>query len=291
MARTVVALFDGLSGGQLALQRAGISVERYLASEIDPYARAVAEHQFPNMCSLGDVTRWRDWDVDWSTVDLILAGSPCQGFSFAGKQLAFEDPRSKLYFEFEALLAHVRRYHPKVKFLLENVRMKQANLDTISERLGVTPVRIDSAILSAQTRVRYYWCNWSTTPPKPRNITLENIIQHDVGGWHTRPACQRGDLTGPEYLIWMIPRGNNPGGARALDGKVPCLTANAWQHNFHLTRGDGWARKLTPVEFERLQTVPDGYTALVSDNQRYRMLGNGWTVDVIADLLSQSSLS
>lgn len=155
----VLSLFDGISCGQVALERAGISVGKYYASEVDKYAISITQKNYPDTIQFGDVTKWREWDIDWSTIDLIQGGSPCQGFSFAGKQLNFDDPRSKLFFVFADILDHARKHNPDVRFLLENVRMKQEYQDVISERLGVKPVMINSALVSAQNRVRLYWTN------------------------------------------------------------------------------------------------------------------------------------
>lgn len=154
----VLSLFDGISCGRVALERAGIPVETYYASEIDKYAIQIAQKNYPDTIQIGDVTK-----VDFSEyigkVDLIIGGSPCQGFSFAGKQLNFNDPRSKLFFEF---LRAVRTIKPKY-FLLENVKMKKEFQDIISERLGVQPIEINSALVSAQNRIRLYWTNIPST--------------------------------------------------------------------------------------------------------------------------------
>lgn len=123
---TVLSLFDGISCGKLALERAGIKVDKYYASEIDQFAMQVSKNNYPDIIQLGDVTVWKDWDIDWSKIDLLIGGSPCQGFSFAGKQLNFNDDRSKLFFEYVDIFNHIKNVNPKVKFLLENVRMKKA---------------------------------------------------------------------------------------------------------------------------------------------------------------------
>jgi len=149
----VLSLFDGMSCGQLALQRAGFKVDIYLASEIDKYAKQVTRKNFPRTIQLGDVCDVKGENLP--PIDILLGGSPCQGFSFAGKQLNFEDPRSALFFEYVRILKETK---PKY-FLLENVRMKQEYQDVISEHLGVKPVMINSSLVSAQNRVRLYWTN------------------------------------------------------------------------------------------------------------------------------------
>ena len=151
--RNVLSLFDGISCGRVALERAGIEYEKYYASEIDKFPIKVAQKNFPDTIQLGDVKNWREWDIE--KIDLIIGGSPCQGFSFAGKQLNFDDPRSKLFFDFVDI---VRHFKPKY-FILENVVMKQEFQDIITEYMGVKPIMINSSLVSAQKRRRLYWTN------------------------------------------------------------------------------------------------------------------------------------
>lgn len=171
----VLSLFDGMSCGQLALNRAGIKYDTYFASEIDKHAIKVTQANFPNTVQIGDVT-----EVVGSLlpqIDLLIGGSPCQGFSFAGKQLNFSDPRSFLFFEFVRLLNECKpRY-----FLLENVKMKKEYQDVISEYLGVHPIQINSALVSAQNRVRLYWTNIpGVEQPEDRGILLKDILEDNV---------------------------------------------------------------------------------------------------------------
>jgi DNA (cytosine-5)-methyltransferase 3A len=190
---TVLSLFDGMSCGQIALKKLGIKVIKYYASEIDKHAIKVTQHNFPDTIQLGDITQWKEWQLDWSKIDLILAGSPCQGFSFAGKQLAFDDPRSKLFFVFVEILNHCKKFNPDVKFLLENVKMKKEYELVITRYMGVAPIEINSALVSAQNRVRNYWTNIANEPyglfgdmqcvipqPEDRGIVLKDILEKDV---------------------------------------------------------------------------------------------------------------
>jgi len=190
---TVLSLFDGMSGGQIALRELGVKASKYYASEIDKFAIAQTQLNFPDTIQLGDVERWREWEIDWSNIGIVLAGSPCQGFSFAGKQLAFNDPRSNLFFVFVDILNHIRSLNPNVKFLLENVNMKKSHLAIISEYCGLFPVRINSNLVSAQNRDRFYWTNirtkqvglfgevYSDIPqPEDRGIFLRDILEGDV---------------------------------------------------------------------------------------------------------------
>lgn len=210
----VLALCDGMSCGQIALTELGVPINRYYASEIDKFAIKQTHHNFPRTIQLGNIENWREWDIDFKSIDLILAGTPCQGFSFAGKQLAFDDPRSRLFFVFVNILNHIRNLNPDVKFLLENVNMKKSHLEVISRYTGVFPCRINSNLVSAQNRDRWYWTNvktkqvglfgevYSDIPqPKDRCILLRDILEKDVdekyylsdkmSGWLNKHAEKR----------------------------------------------------------------------------------------------------
>lgn len=409
----VLSLFDGISCGRVALERAGIPVEKYFASEIDRHAVKISLRNYPDIIHLGNVSNI-DFTRFRGRVDMVIGGSPCQGFSFAGKQLNFKDPRSKLFFEF---VRAIREIQPKY-FLLENVKMKKEFIDVISEYLGVQPIEINSALVSAQNRKRLYWTNIpNVSQPADKGILLKDIIHEFTdcqqagaisvlydrrGGlsaeknkavslcasdWrglnrnqaqnavlglsqaaipeylknyivpmdstlkildkevakgkigyfgndcqanriytiNGKAVCLLGEAGGGaakmgQYLVGVIERehGYRTGGIKAKE-KMPTITANGSEKNNHLLFGcmtpdriikeqngrrfndgikfytltasdkhgvlvNGYIRKLTPVECERLQTLPDKYTACVSDSQRYKALGNGWTVDVIAHI-------
>jgi DNA (cytosine-5)-methyltransferase 3A len=170
----VLSLFDGMSCGQIVLTDLGHKF-KYYASEIDKFAIAQTQLNFPNTIQLGYIENWREWNIDWSKINLILAGSPCQGFSFAGKQLNFNDPRSKLFFVFVDILNHCKKFNPDVKFLLENVNMKKDYQYVINQTLGLFPVRINSNLVSAQNRDRLYWSNI-----KIKMVGLFNEIHTDI---------------------------------------------------------------------------------------------------------------
>lgn len=373
----VLSLFDGMSCGQIALERAGIKVNNYFASEIDKYAIQVAKYNYPNMQHIGDVTQVKA--IELPKIDLLIGGSPCQGFSFAGKQLNFDDPRSKLFFEFVRLKNECK---PKY-FLLENVKMKKEYQDVITEHLGVEPIEINSNLLSAQNRKRIYWTNIPiVTIPNDKGILLKDIVHENAdnqlsekeldymlrssGKWspstnnrfetylnypEKKAHCLTANLNKgvpyncffeilSEYIVPFdktlqildkeVQRGKvgyfrkdsqanrvyyihdkaitltgEAGGGAAKMGQYlfGCITPdriekrqNGQRFNdgkkfYTLTAQDkhgvlieGYIRKLTPIECERLQTVPDNYSAIVSNSQRYKMLGNGWTVDVIAHI-------
>ena len=380
----VLSLFDGMSCGRIALDRLGIPVDKYYASEIDKFAIQVSEANYPDIIRLGDVCDVKAEDLE--PIDLLIAGSPCQGFSFAGHQLAFDDPRSALFFEFVRLLKECK---PKY-FLLENVRMKKEFLDIISEQVGCEPIFINSALVSAQSRQRYYWTNIpSIEQPEQRGIVLRDILESEVrdefryskksieymergndkwqqagkrradryeqtadkdksfaitANWHKgvpynyfkeqthdtpKQVGTASDIKGHDILKRVYPpEGKSPtlttmgggnrepkvvtGGAlRARskkDGKQVEWKETKPKQMLELRKDKKsnaistvskdslvvedevhW-RKLTPIECERLQTVPDNYTDCVSNTQRYKMLGNGWTIEVIAHIFKNMQL-
>ena len=328
----VLSLFDGMSCGQIALKQLGIKVDKYYASEIDKYAIQIAQKNFPDTIHVGDVTKVSA--ADFPKIDLLLGGSPCQAFSFAGKQLNFDDPRGKLFFEYVRLLKELK---PKY-FLLENVRMKQEYQDVISEHLGVKPIMINSALVSAQNRNRLYWTNIpNITQPKDKEIVLKDILENVqneytepyvklngkksgcVGYVGNKPAqatriysvneksqslMANGGGQGGKTGLYQIPINKEPkvalGGAirgrYEDDGSIKqqleirkdekTNTLTTVQKDNVVVDQELHYRKLTPLECERLQTVPDGYTDGVSNTQRYKMIGNGWTVEVIKHILN-----
>lgn len=298
----VLSLFDGMSCGQLALNRVGISYDNYYASEIDKHAIKVTQFNFPNTIQIGDVTK-----IDVKSlpkIDLLIAGSPCQGFSFAGKQLNFNDPRSILFFEFVRLLKELK---PKY-WLLENVKMKKEYENVITEILGVSHVEINSSLKSAQNRVRLYWSNIDIKQPLDKNINLNDILENDD---YINPSAIRGRYLNKATIIGR--RLNDKGVREDYNKNIPitqCLEVRATNTNksncittvakdnvlTNLSCGrypNVFKNKLpfryyTLTEYCRLQTVPENYfTNLVSDTQAKKMLGNGWTVDVIADIFNQ----
>jgi len=343
----VLSLFDGMSCGRIALDRLGIKVDNYYASEIDKYAMQVSAANYPDIIQVGDVT-----ELDTSTlpnIDLVMGGSPCQGFSFAGKQLAFDDPRSALFFEF---VRCVKELKPKY-FLLENVRMKKEYLDIISEQMGVEPIMINSALVSAQNRVRYYWTNIpGIEQPEQRGIVLRDILEDGFDSERDKSYCidanyykgasveqykkkcrrqlvyqeethdtpkQVGvavDIKGHDQIKRVYSEDGKSSTLTTCGGghREPKVLAGAIRGRYKddgsieqklelrqggksnslttvqkdnvVTKDEVYWRKLTPVECERLQTVPDNYTNHVSNTQRYKMLGNGWTIEVITHILN-----
>ena len=301
----VLSLFDGMSCGQIALNRAGIKYDTYFASEIDKYAIKVAKANYPHTIHVGDVTQIGRPSSD--NIDLLMGGSPCQGFSVAGKQLDFDDPRSKLFFEFVRLKDELK---PKY-FLMENVPMKQESQDIITKYLGVKPVTINSSLFSAQNRKRLYWTNIPfDIPTDDKGIILQDVLEDGIaneamtnqnGKAHCITARYNGavwwnSIQRKQRTMVQVGEADNIKGFDSIkriyspNGKAPTLTTMQGGHREPKvaidlqSNGMQW-RKLTPVECERLQTVPDNYTNHVSNSQRYKMLGNGWTVDVIAHIM------
>lgn len=176
MSINVLSCFDGMSGGQIALERAGIPVDNYFASEIDKYAIKVTMEHYPKTIQLGDIMGWREWSLP--KIDLLIGGSPCQGFSNAGLGLNFDDPRSKLFFTYVDILKALKEKNPDLQFLLENVKMKKEWQKIITDHVGVEPVLINSALVSAQNRQRLYWANWKIEQPEDKGILLKDIIEH-----------------------------------------------------------------------------------------------------------------
>jgi site-specific DNA-cytosine methylase len=261
----VLSLFDGMSCGQIALERAGIKTKRYFASEIEPNAIMITQKNYPNTIQLGDVTKWHEWELP--KIDLLIGGSPCQGFSHAGKQLNFNDPRSKLFFEFVDIKNTLK---PKY-FLLENVKMKKEYQDIISEYLGVEPVRINSSLVSAQLRNRFYWTNIPyLDQPEDKGILLQDIIESGYVD-REKSLCIREAESRPHTdLEKMFKRYKEKSFSQIVYCGKDLNPKNI--------------RMLTQTELEKLQTVPVGYTQPLKRNEAASLLGNGWTVDVITHI-------
>jgi DNA-cytosine methyltransferase len=294
----VLSLFDGLSSGQLALREAGIKYDKYFACEINKYASKVTQFNFPDTTHLGNVTYVRGQDLP--RIDLLLGGSPCQGFSYQGKQLNFEDPRSKLFFEYVRLLKETK---PKY-FLLENVMMKKQFQDIISEHLGVEPIEINSSLVSAQDRVRLYWTNIpNVKQPQDLEITLKDIlIDTKLGSVEnsnefeilqdlkrTRPRIHKLNKSATGFRPVRACNGGISEVGRLYSDKAEKVGTLTTKYIPLILLENNKYRKLTPVECERLQNVPDDYTACVSPAQRYIMLGNGWTISVISRILKNAA--
>ena len=279
----VLSLFDGISCGQVALERAGIPVEVYYASEIDKYAIRVTQKNYPNTIQLGDVTQI-DFTQFVGKIDLLIGGSPCQSLSITqSKTRKHLSGKSKLFFEY---LRAFKTIKPKY-FLLENVAsMTEECKKIISEYMGIEPILINSNCFSAQDRPRLYWTNISVNLPIPEsNLTLADIMQTvtDEKYYYNYPLT---NLDMNKQVCAIMDFKNHEMHKRIFNPKfkVHTLTTCSGGNTQKKVLDNGRVRKLTPLEYERLQTLPDNYTKCVSDFRRYNACGNGWTVDVIAHI-------
>ena len=286
----VLSLFDGISCGQIALNKAGISYGKYYASEIDKHAIKVTQHNCPNTLQLGSVNEIKGSDLP--KIDLLIGGSPCQSFSNAGLRNGF-DGKSGLFWEFVRILKETKPTY----FLLENVVMKQEWQDIISEALGVEPIKINSSLLSSQNRVRLYWANFPIEQPDDKGIKLIDILENTE---MINPSAIRGrrlsqiTISDKNLKYKEIPitqclevRAKNQDKSNCLTtvAKDNVLTTmpigrhpNAFKNNLPF-------RYYTIKEYCRLQTVPENYfDGLASENQIRKMIGNGWNVDTIVHI-------
>jgi DNA (cytosine-5)-methyltransferase 3A len=310
----VFSAFDGMGCGRVALERDDIPVTKYYSSEINRHSMDVVCKNYPDTIHVGDITKVDLGSI--STVDLLMGGSPCQGFSVAGKGLNFDDPRSKLFFDFIRLKEELK---PRW-FLLENVKMKKEWVDIITKHMGVEPIEINSELVSAQHRRRLYWTNIpGVTQPEDKGVMLSDILEKGVGGipvnlvdgkWEhvaknkKRIVIDRDDFPFTIYesrtdegkrmrreLRKELGRDTTPRSAEhkiyvpRKHDKSNCIVATPSELDCVVDH-QGNYRKLTITELERLQTLPDGYTSGVPESQRRKMIGNGWTVDVITHIFS-----
>ncbi|MBP3916499.1 DNA (cytosine-5-)-methyltransferase [Clostridium sp.] len=309
----VLSLFDGISCGMIALDKLGINVNNYFASEIDENAIKISKANYPNIKHIGDVTKiTKDNIKNMPKIDLILGGSPCQGFSNNGKGLNFNDPRSKLFFDFVNILNWVREVNNKnVKFLLENVKMKKEWENIITQYVKVKPIEINSKLLTAQNRPRLYWSNIDNIDiPKDAGIELMNILDKNVKfdfinheglkicksiSENSRNLIYRVDnevrikqATKQGYIVANEGDGINLSfpcslsrRGRVIKGKSNCLDTSC---NICVYI-DNSIRRFSINELEKLQGLPIGYTNHISDRNRIKAIGNGWTIDVIEHIL------
>lgn len=257
--------------GRLAVERLEGSFDNWLSSEVEPSAIKVVDNNFDDVTHLGDITQWKSWDINWSSIDLILGGSPCQGFSRAGKELNFDDPRSALFFVYVDILNHVKTVNPDVKFMLENVSMKKEWVNIISDHLGVEPVMLDAKYFTAHSRPRLFWFNWELNKELPPQKKLSDVMGFDVIGCSRRARYINGK--GGKTFQKLEKR---------TDALANCMTTVQKNCKFIV---DGVERHLTIEEACTLQGVPARYFRGVNKTSAMRMLGNGWNVDVICFVL------
>lgn len=283
----VLSMFDGISCGQVALNRVGIKVENYFASEIDRNSIAITQKNYPNTKQIGDVSKIdNEFLKSLPKIDLVLFGSPCTGFSVVGNKLNFEDKQSKLFFESLRILEWIKNNNNKnVLFLMENVKMKDEWSSIITEKLGVDYKEFNSGYVSAQNRKRYYWTNIITNGTPCTNgcfDVLFDIMEESVD----EKYFYKEEFTmhsGKDVIATLHINGHDIlKRVSSPFSKCPTLTAVCGGNQHKKVLDKGRPRKLTPLEYERLQTLPDGYTEGFSDSVRYKAIGNGWTIDVIS---------
>lgn len=284
----VLSLFDGMSCGQIALSKLGIEYDNYFASEIDKHAMIVTQLNYPNTKQLGDITKLNGTKLP--KIDLLFGGSPCQDLSKAktdGEGLNGE--RSGLFWEYIRLLKETK----PTFFLLENVVMKKEWADIISNELGVQPIEINSNLVSCQNRRRLYWSNIpNITQPEDVGILLGDIIYDDTYKNFTDERITKTKKLTKNYVKWDISGKqywSQQDRAYFKEKKICTLPkANpANKLNIVLDYDNDIYRRMHPIEAERCQNVPDNYTESVSTNKRLEMVGNGWTVDIIAHIFKQ----
>jgi site-specific DNA-cytosine methylase len=284
---SVLSFFDGMSCGQIALNRIKVKVKKYFACEIEENSIKVTQKNFPNTIQLGDVCKVNYSTCGW--VDLFIGGSPCQDISNLNKfQLGLDGDKSGLFYEYWRMWQEIRKNNPKAYFLLENVAGNKSAIAAITKLMGVKPIKISSNWVSAQNRMRYYWTNIPVnTLPVRKHLSLKDILETNVDEKYFLKDGR---------LIWLNSDSSKKSVKKRFTGIDPvragCLTKRgeaSW--NCCYVTDKGRLRKLTPVEWERLQTVDDNYTDCVDDNARYEMLGNGWTVDIIVYILKHIKLN
>jgi len=313
----VISLFNGMNTGRQALENIGIKVNKYYSSEIKPYAIELTQHHFPDTIQVGDVTKWREWDIDWGSIDLILSGSPCQDLSAAGKRAGIHGAKSSLFFTFVDILNHIKSLNPNVLFLQENVgSASKLDVGIMSRALGVYPVRINSKLVTAQLRDRYYWSNIRTKQdglfgdivtdipqPEDRGIMFKDII---TGGYveRVKSCCLMESISRVQHTQDGIKSREKYGVPQIYidTDKHTCLNTNSGstekssqrylKHRNETTgmitliHKDGIVRTVNKVEMCRLQGFPDDYCDILSTAKAGSLLGDGWTLPVIEHIFS-----
>lgn len=281
----VVSLFNGMSTGQLALKNVGIKVDKYYSSEIKPYAIELTQHHFPDTIQVGDVTKWRDWDIDWKSIDLILSGSPCTDLSAAGKRAGINGEKSSLFFVFIEILNHIKSLNPNVFFFQENVGSANSlDVGIISRELGVYPWRCNSSLVTAQLRDRYYWSNIRTKEsffdivtdfpyPKDKKIIFQSVLSD---GYTDRKKARALLQSENRQLVdkdKLYRRYKSVGMINLIFDNKEC-------------KPNKNVRILNKIELCRLQGFKDDYCDILSRNKAASLLGDGWTLPIIEWIFS-----
>lgn len=310
----VVSLFNGMNTGRQALENVGIKVNKYYSSEIKPYAIEITQFHFPDTIQVGDIAKWKKWNIDWKNVDLILSGSPCQDLSKAGKRAGINGSKSSLFFTFVDILNHIKTLNSKVLFLQENVASaSKLDVGIISRSLGLYPIRINSSLVTAQKRDRYYWTNIKTKEtifdivtdiPQPKDLGImfkdiitggnvdtdkhvsiktnqcnSNLIYQYNNEIRVKANTKKGYyiLTENDILDLNFPTSTTRR-ARVTKGKSPCLIMS---NNNLYTYKNGIVRTVNKIEMCRLQGFPDNYCDILTTAKAGSLLGDGWTLPII----------
>ena len=283
----VLSLFNGMNTGRQALENVGIKVNKYYSSEIKPYAIELTQHHFPDTIQVGDVTKWKEWDIDWSSIDLVLSGSPCQDLSAAGKRVGINGKKSSLFFTFVEILEHIKELNPKVLFFQENVgSANKLDIGIMSRALGVYPVRINSELVVAASRDRYYWSNIRTKQdgmfgdlitdipqPKDKNLSFQNIL---TSGFTDRKKA-RAILESEERQLVNK--------EKLYKRYTELGMINLVFDNPNYIPNEN-VRILNKIELCRLQGFPDNYCDILTRNHAASLLGDGWTLPIIEHIFS-----
>ena len=309
----VVSLFNGMNTGRQALENVGIKVNKYYSSEIKPYAIELTQHHFPDTIQVGDVTKWKEWNIDWKSIDLILSGSPCQDLSAAGKRAGINGSKSSLFFVFVEILNYIKTLNPNVLFLQENVgSASKLDVGIMSRALGVYPVRINSKLVTAQLRDRYYWSNIKTKEtmfdivtdipqPKDKGIMFKDII---TGGrvervkscclmesisrvQHTQNGIKSREKFGvPQIYVdtdkhTCLNTGSGKGGTQKY-----LKHRNETTGMLTLIQENELVRTVNKIEMCRLQGFPDDYCDILTTAKAGSLLGDGWTLPIIEHIFN-----
>jgi len=276
----VLSLFNGMNTGRQALENVGIKVNKYYSSEIKPYAIELTQHHFPDTIQVGDVTKWKEWDIDWSSIDLVLSGSPCQDLSAAGKRAGINGKKSSLFFTFVEILEHIKQLNPKVLFLQENVgSARKEDVGIMSRALGVYPVRINSSLVTAQLRDRYYWSNIRTRQDGMFGDIITDIPQPKDRGIMFKDIITSGEVERDKSLALLESE------SRVCTSQES-IKKRAKRQFINIIYDGNLVRTVNKIEMCRLQGFPDNYCDILTTAKAGSLLGDGWTLPIIEHIFS-----
>lgn len=276
----VLSLFNGMNTGRQALENVGIKVNKYYSSEIKPYAIELTQYHFPDTIQVGDVTKWKEWDIDWSSIDLVLSGSPCQDLSAAGKRAGINGKKSSLFFTFVEILEHIKSLNSKVLFLQENVgSARKEDVGIMSRALGVYPVRINSSLVTAQLRDRYYWSNIRTKQDGMFGDIITDIPQPKDRGIMFKDIITSGEVERDKALALLESE------SRVCTSQES-IKKRAERQFINIIYDGDLVRTVNKIEMCRLQGFPDNYCDILTTSKAGSLLGDGWTLPIIEHIFS-----